>query len=328
MSRILLSVVVIVYDMPRQALNTLYSLSNDYQQNVDGDCYEVIVVENRSKNVMDPQDIDRLRGNFRYFLRDEKSVSPAAAINFALTQCRGEHVCFMIDGARIVTPGVLQYSLMACKITPDALVVVPGYHLGPLEHHLLDESNYSEKREQTDLADAGWPSNGYALFSISCYSGGNRHGVFHPFMESNCLVVRKETIFSIGGADERFDMPGGGALNLYIYRKLASRSETVVFVLAGEGSFHQQHGGVTTSPVEAREAKLIRQRDQLNSFLEAPFKSPCIDPILLGKIPGSAMNYLKFSCESGLNRLQRFQEQGRDPYEDEKNKTPLKNGGF
>ncbi len=328
MSRILLSVVVIVYDMPRQALNTLYSLSADYQHNVDADAYEVIVVENRSSNVMDQTAIAKLSGNFRYFLRDEIGVSPATAINFALSHCAGEHICLMIDGARIVTPGVIHYSLMACKITPQALVVVPGYHLGPKEHHLLDETSYSETQEQEALKQAGWPQNGYSMFSISCFSGGNHRGFFHPFMECNCLIARKQTILAEGGADERFDMPGGGALNLYIYRKLAIHPETVLFVLPGEGSFHQQHGGVTTSHVDARETLLVRQRDQLNSFLDEPFKSPCIEPILLGKLPGAAMGYMKTSCDAGLTRLDRFRGTQRNPYEDEHNKMPLRNGGF
>lgn len=328
MNRILLSVVVIVYDMPRQALNTLYSLSTNYQQNVDADTYEVIVVENRSHNIMDQAAIAKLDGNFRYFLRDEQGVSPAAAINFALSHCEGEHICLMIDGARLVTPGVIHYSLMACKITPNALVVVPGYHLGPKEHHLLDASTYSETQEQEALRQAGWPQSGYSIFSMSCFSGGNHRGFFHPFMECNCLVTSKQIFLSAGGADERFNLPGGGALNLFIYRKLAMHPESVLFVLPGEGSFHQQHGGVTTSHVDARESLLVRQRDQLNAFLDEPFKSPCIEPILLGKLPGTAMGYMKASCDAGVTRLDRFRDTQRNPYEDESNKIPLSNGGF
>ena len=328
MSKALLSVIVIIYDMPRQALNTLYSLSANYQQNIDEDAYEVIIVENASKNNLPTEDVASLPKNFRYFLRHEPGVSPASAINFALGKCGADHICLMIDGARLVTPGVLHYSLMACKITQDAVVVVPGYHLGPKEHHLLDNSSYDETKEILDLNRIDWKNNGYNLFNISCYSGGNLHGFFHPFMECNCLIMRKQTFLEIGSADERFNLPGGGALNLYIYRKIATHPKTVLFVLPGEGSFHQQHGGVTTTQVEEREALLLKQRDQLNSILATPFRSPCIEPILLGKISNSAMNYMKFSCDHGIRRLERFQSTQRDPYEDEIDKQALRNGGY
>ena len=117
MIRPLLSIIVIVYDMPRQALNTLISLSPDYQQGVQAGDYEVIVVENRSIRNMDVEAIAALPGNFRYFLRDESGVSPAAAINFAFAQVHGALVGLMIDGARMVSPGVVQYALMVGALT-------------------------------------------------------------------------------------------------------------------------------------------------------------------------------------------------------------------
>ena len=49
--RPLLSIVVVVYDMPDQAKNTLISLSTDYQQDVSMEDFEVIVVENKSPNL-------------------------------------------------------------------------------------------------------------------------------------------------------------------------------------------------------------------------------------------------------------------------------------
>ena len=146
--RPLLSIVVIVYDMPRQALNTLHSLAPRYQTRARVGDYEVIVVENRSQRTIDPAAVAALPRNFRYILRDEAGVSPAAAINEGFAAARGSHVGLMIDGARMVTPGVVEHVLMAVRITPDALVVVPGYHLGPDEQHLHEGSGYDEQKEQ------------------------------------------------------------------------------------------------------------------------------------------------------------------------------------
>ena len=124
-----LSIIVIVYKMSRQAMNTLYSLSTDYQRNVTADDYEIIVVENHSGFNMNSEAIAQLKGNFRYFLREESSQSPVGAINFGFEQATGTCICLMIDGARMVTPRILEFALQAQQIDPDVLIAVPGYNL-------------------------------------------------------------------------------------------------------------------------------------------------------------------------------------------------------
>lgn len=317
MSKPLLSIIVIAYDMQRQALNTLISLSPDYQEGVSANDYEVIVVENRSQRNMDASAIAALPGNFRYFLRDEPGVSPAAAINFGFAQACGEFIGLMIDGARMVTPGVVRYALMAFRITHNAMVVVPGYNLGENEQQFHLTHGYCEEKEQALLHEIDWPHSGYRLFDISSIGGANRRGIFHPFMECNCLFFSAKTFRDIGQADERFNLPGGGALNLYIYRLIALHSLTEAFVLGGEGSFHQLHGGVTTSETNGREHVLERQSAQLTELLGYPYTSPKVEPTLLGKIRHPAMRYLKQSVERGEERLVRCARQGLDPYADD-----------
>lgn len=324
MSQPLLSIIVIAYDMPRQALNTLRSLNPAYQRGVAAADYEVILVENRSKRNMDAAAIAELPGNFRYFLRDEPGVSPATAINFGFSQARGQFTGLMIDGARMVTPGVVQNALMAFSLCADAMVAVPGYHLGENEQQFHLTHGYTEEKEQALLDEIDWQKDGYRLFDISCLSGANPNGIFHPFMECNCLFTSAEVFREIGQADERFDLPGGGALNLCIYRKIAMHPRTRSFMLAGEGSFHQLHGGVTTSQVAQRDDILRRQSDQLNELLGQPFRSPTVEPILLGKIPGPALRYLKHSVERGMHRLQRCTARNEDMYADERTKERLR----
>lgn len=303
--------------MPRQALNTLFSLSGEYQQDVSVEDYEVIIVENRSKNTIDRSQIDRLKGQFFYFLRDESGVSPAPAINFALSQCRGPHICLMIDGARMVTPGVIRNALDAITIDRDAMVIVPGYNLGNHEHHEAPSYGYDEAAEISLLQSIDWPRDGYQLFEVASIGGANPQGVFHPFMECNCLFVSKEIFIEVGAADERFDMRGGGALNLAIYRRLAMHPQTRAFLLPGEGSFHQYHGGVTTSALEGREEVLKKQLDQLNFILGVPFRSPTIQPTLLGRVHPPAMRHLLHSAERGFDRAQKCAKRGENMYADE-----------
>ena len=126
MSNPVLSIIVVVYDMPRQAMNTLLSLALPYQKNVSTDDYEVIVVENQSANNLDVAAVAALGSQFRYFLREEKGVSPVPAVNFAFSQCRGSQIGLIIDGARMVTPRVVEYAMLGAKISAQALVMVPG----------------------------------------------------------------------------------------------------------------------------------------------------------------------------------------------------------
>ncbi len=306
-----LSVIVIAYDMAAQALNTLKSLAPGYQNGIAADDYEVIVVENRSSHCMDAAAIAALPGNFRYLLRENDSVSPARAINEALAEARGSMIGIMIDGARMVTPGVLRFALMAHQISPMAVVAVPGYQLGPEPQHVNTSRSFAQDIEA--LSSIDWPAKGYKLFSIASISQANRTGFLTPFMESNCLFAPTTLLRDMGGAEERFDLPGGGALNLYLYHKLVNHPETVYFVLPGEGSFHQVHGGVTTSARAGREDFLAQILTQLNTILGEPFKSPKCSPILLGTLPGPVHPFLKISTESFIKRTLRLERGIEDP---------------
>ena len=135
-----LSIVVIAYNMPRQLQNTLYSLSTAYQQNVEKDDYEVIVMENQSANTLDTSMLEQLQGNFHYHLRQETLPSPVNAINEGISLARGDYIAVMIDGARMVTPGIIHHTLRAFKLSMNAVVAVPGYHLG---REIQQESSFT-----------------------------------------------------------------------------------------------------------------------------------------------------------------------------------------
>ncbi|MGL4318370.1 MAG: glycosyltransferase family 2 protein, partial [Pseudomonas sp.] len=125
-----LSIVVIVYKMADQAERTLYSLSTAYQRGVSERDYEVIVVENCSDHLLGAERATRHGNNVRYFLRQETQRTPVHAINFGAAKAHGSHVAIMIDGARMVTPGIVRQALKAFEAEPEGAVSAPGYHLG------------------------------------------------------------------------------------------------------------------------------------------------------------------------------------------------------
>ena len=126
----LISFVLIVYKMPDQAEKTLYSLSTRYQRGVTESDYEVIVVENSSNAPLGEERACQYGSNVRYFYREETLPTPVPAVNFGASQARGTHITIMVDGARMLSPGVLSYTLAATRLDRMAVVAVPGYHLG------------------------------------------------------------------------------------------------------------------------------------------------------------------------------------------------------
>lgn len=304
-----LSIIVIVYRMAEQALNTVYSLSIHHQRNVREEDYEIIVIENSSGQNIDTDRLHALGNNIHYLCREEKSVSPAAAINVGLAMCQAPFVGLLIDGARMVTPRVIEYALAAQRIDKDALVIVPGYNLGPDLHHLNKSLNYNEVTEQALLNETNWKLDGYRLFNIANISEANPRGVFQPFMECNCMFSSKANWDRIGGADEAFQFPGGGGLNLHMYRSLGILKETeYFFILPGEGSFHQYHGGVSTTERHDREEMLLSPRSQLESYWNGKFKGLEREPILLGAVTAAAQPFLLYASERASRRFKRKHE--------------------
>ena len=124
-------------------------------------------------------------------------------------------------------------------------------------------------------------------------------------MECNCVFASAAKFRRIGYADPQFTMPGGGSINLHIYRSLGMLPGTRVFVLPGEGSFHQYHGGVTTSSYADRQAEIERHRVQLHSLWPGGFHSLRRKPTLLGEIALQAFPFLEESLRRSRNRLKR-----------------------
>jgi glycosyltransferase involved in cell wall biosynthesis len=310
-----LSIIVVIHRMSRQGENTIYSLSAAHQKHVDENDYEIVVVENDSDDPMGEERAAALGKNVRYFLRHEPGVSPVPAMNFGFEQSRASYVGFIIDGARMATPRLVEFALLASRAAKYPLVIVPGYHLGQHEHHLNESSRYGADIEQRLLEQANWKDDGYALFRISCWSGANPRGFFSQFLESNCFFCRSESFEKIGRADPRFTLPGGGSVNIYLYHELARLPESELIVLAGEGSFHQFHGGVTTAEVPDREAMLQTHRDNLKEVFGGPFKGMHREPTFLGTFPSSAVDFVRASAEHAAVQYANCRAAGMSPWQ-------------
>ena len=291
-----LSVVVVVYNIPREAPRTLLSLSASYQRRIDPHDYEVIVVDNGSSPPVDRKMIEGLAGNFRLIRVDQASPSPAAALNRGLAAARGDVIGVMIDGARIATPGFLHFARHGSRLHARAVVAALGWYLGYDYQRFAMRAGYDHGREDALLASIGWPQDGYRLFEIATMDDSSVNGWLAPISESNGLFLRRETWDLLGGLDERFDSPGGGLLNLDAFRRALELPSAELVLLLGEGTFHQLHGGVATNaPAGEMGNRWDQWAHQYQAIRGRPYELPSVrnPPTYIGTLhaPRSPASY-------------------------------------
>jgi hypothetical protein len=260
-----------------------------------------VVVENLSKHNLKRRSVEALGDEFRYIQRTETGVSPVWALQEGMAAARGDIIGIMIDGARMVTPGVLCNVADAFRAFPDALVATAGFHLGDADHQ--HHSDRAQREERALLESIPWREDGYLLFKHAIVGGGNPYGYLHPLMESNCMFAPRSALAEIGGPDDRFDQAGGGVLNLDLFRELAERPTSQLVLLPGEANFHQYHGGVTTRSDVQREALLDEFRQRYYEIRKMEFDSPLREPVLLGEVTPHALEFLHYSAVQGRDRF-------------------------
>lgn len=302
----LISVVIVVHNMQRAAPRTLQSLTAAYQ-GVSPDTYEVIVVENGSDQPLSKEQVEAFGPNFRYVAFPEASPSPVKALNFGVRQAQGQMVGLMIDGARILTPGVLRYACRALQAYTNPVVSTLAWHLGSqLQRHAI-QNGYSEQVEDDLLQQIGWPTEGYKLFDISTLAGASLKGWFLPIQESNCIFLLRRMYETLGGFDEQFDRPGGGFVNMDFYYRVCEHPSSELIVLLGEGSFHQIHGGIATNNADeqASQANDREWREQYKTIRGVDFEPSPRQPDYWGHLPSGAMPFLYHSLQISVEEHQR-----------------------
>ncbi len=265
--------------MQREAPRSVQSLMTPYQRKIQSQDYEVIVVDNGSSERLNEKELLALGGNVKYFFLENAPSSPAYAINFGVEKSSGEVLCIMVDGAHILTPGVLSYGLDLFRSLDNPVVLTPQFFLGPGAQMDTILTGYSETEEDALLDNIEWPLDGYRLFEIGepyrIEPKGKRPKLFWlvRMFESNCLFVRKDSYHRVGRCDERFDMPGGGILLPDLFKELSRLENVEIVQLIGEASFHQIHGGTSTNiSKEQQKLKWESYLDQYKEIRGEPYK--------------------------------------------------------
>ena len=235
-----LSIVVIFHNMTREAERTLYSLSPAYQEDVTADDYEIIAIDNGSNQPINPELTKAFGMNCVYQYLKTDSPSPAAAINLGVRTARGEYMALIVDGARMVTPGIISETLRALEVFKDPFVCTLGWHLGPDVQNVSMLEGYDQLVEDELLNSIEWLKNGYKLFEISTLAQSSHVGLLGGMPdECSWFAMRRDGFFELGGYEEQFQSPGGGLINHYFLNRVI-RQEDIQIPLcysAREGVF-------------------------------------------------------------------------------------------
>ena len=281
--------------MAREAPRTLHSLSASYQRHIGADDFEVIVVDNGSIPPFDLKDLDGLTGNFRLIHMDPAHPSPARAVNRGLAEARGNIIGAMIDGARMVSPGLLANALAASRLHARPMIGTLAFHLGQAVQMKSVKHGYDQAVEDELLAQSGWEDDGYRLFSISTFAGSSAGGWFELPAESNALFLRAEHWRALKGYDERFVTPGGGLVNLDVWSRVCGDPEGELIMLLGEATFHQVHGGIATNNPNPT---FDLFHDEYVRIRGGPYTRSTRRPLYFGSLPDTVKFSLKLSVAS------------------------------
>jgi cephalosporin hydroxylase len=250
--------------------------------------YEVILVENGS----DPdqrlgEELVRSFGpEFRYLdLGDEALASPARAVNRGIAASSARVLALMIDGAHVLTPGVLRLGMLGLATYAPAIVTAKQWYVGPGQQPETVAGGYDQELEDRLFEQIRWPADGYRLFEIGHFIG-DRDWLDGEW-ESNCIFVPRELVEQAGVMDESFSTPGGGFVNLDFFERMVGTPGVTQVTMLGEGSFHQVHGGTTTNLRDPGE--LIKSyEDQYEEVRGRRFQVPAQRVHFIGSIPPAA----------------------------------------
>lgn len=305
-----ISIVVICYNMAREVPRTVTSFLSPYQVGIEPDDVEVIVMENGSSEPVPSEVVASWPAQVRYHIVEDPHPSPAQALNEGVAMATADLVCPVIDGARMASPGLVNWGLRALAQDDRSIALTAGFHLGEKLQQIAVEEGYNQEVEDELLTSIGWPENGYRLFEICALAGSAQFAWFGDLRESNAPILPKALFEEMGGYDEAFNIPGGGLINLDFLNRLRQLPDTSCYTILGEGTFHQFHGGVTTSrrvhkPEDDGVTTWKKYNDQYEAIRGKPYAPSGATPVLFGRLTPDAASIAETGLQNMLQRARR-----------------------
>ncbi|WP_127105430.1 glycosyltransferase family 2 protein [Pararhodobacter zhoushanensis] len=255
-----ISVVVVCWNMARELPRTLWSLSRTFQQGIDDLHYEIIVVDNGSDSLpvapaMEPA--PQIRRVSR------PSASPVGAMNEALALAKAPLIGAWIDGARLASANLLDCVRAAAAHHPAPVIATMNRQFGPAHQSVSARDGYNQTVEDALLETAGWPNPEADLVAVSCPEMSSTSGAI---LESNALFMARHTWDALGGYDPAFTDAGGGMCNPDMLTRAVAHPGTQLIYMKGVSTFHQIHGGTSTSDADKTVA-MVKQASRAYNAL-------------------------------------------------------------
>ena len=267
-----LSVVVVGSRMRRELPRTVASLAPDYQR-LDAQHYEIELAEQPSDAMLTAADRADFPPNLTHTAETE-TVSLAVAVNRAVRRTRGSHILICVDGARILSAGILQRCRQAIRLNPRAVMAVHALHLGQRpQPAAVAAGTHSARIEDALLEDIAFPAQPQQLFAVSCWADPSRHGWFGPMREASALMVPRDLFEALGGYDEAAALSASLASSDFYSRAIADPTRPLVVPL-GEATFRQHRDG----PVDEHGAFVDETGHALHSAFAAEAGRPFVPP--------------------------------------------------
>jgi hypothetical protein len=242
-----ISIVVCAFDMQRELPRTMHSLALAASLLPVGTSCKVLIIDNGSTPAVDVALMQEIYKDTLVERVNNPSQSPIGPINDMVSQLRSGLIGLWIDGARMSSPGMLHLAADAYARDRSKVIGSLSFHLGPNVQMESVKSGYSQEVEDRLLETINWKEDGYSLFDVSVLAGSSRQGWFGCISESNAVFFDHPLWEEIGGFDDRFRSPGGGVANLEFWRRAVIASHSRPWIVLGEGTFHQVHGGAATN---------------------------------------------------------------------------------
>ena len=246
MNKQLLTVLIVFYNGEREAKRSLYSLTRTYQNLSPENEYDVIVLDSGSTKPLSAKMVQSFGDNFKYHYVKTNHRSPVEALQFGLSIVETPYTSIIIDGAHILSPGIMNQFYKIQSFAPDCFIYTSKYHLGPYHQNDSLTVGYNQEKEDKMLAAVDWKKNGYLLFD-NCNFHHSPFSEFEISFESNCYFAKTSALRATKVFDQPFHSMGGGLVNLDVFKRLITNENIDNYCIIGEGTFHQYHGGASTN---------------------------------------------------------------------------------
>lgn len=271
-----LSIVICAYQMERELKRTVLSCLAPFQVGLHDKSIEIIIANNDFDSRIELADLPV--GVSEVINVTTRSISPVQVMNQAAKKAKSRNLLLILDGARMVSPNVVNNTIEILSRSSNFISTPIAFHLGPKHQSLSVLEGYNKEQEDLLLEEINWQSNGNSLFNISSLAGANPDGFYGSISESCAFGISKKMFLRLGGYESSFISAGGGFATLDLFKRAVEHKKTKLFVMVDSGSFHQLHGGVSTSP----DAPHQLWHDEYESIRNNKYSIPQITPTYFG----------------------------------------------